>query len=278
MIEFEANFDAVAELMGALQGVAVGLDEQSYLGAIIRDAHHLAANAFDIAAAATTQANGSLNHVYEFGVAGITAGPPRISDPTSQEARLYEHTITGIGGTQDIGYTFRPARVPNPQPTTASTGVESKYLQKLSGRKYIFWNKAFVMETGQEVDIHAKHGDYLFVPFYGDTALDPKNSKGFVLWNSKRLGPILTNPGKTVKGNFTQFWMLWWEADGNKIMSGEMSKYINYDIEKAVAEAARAAEAATMKPVQSTNITAAASKARNLMKRLFGAGRKERSL
>lgn len=278
MISFKANFDAIGQLAGSFQGISEEMASPNYMQALIRDAHDAAADAFDVAAAATARANHSISHVYEYGNPGITPGPANFNDPTSPAARLYEHVITGRGNTQNIGFVFRPAREPNPQPTAASTGVSSIYLQKLSDREYIFYNRAYVMETGQEVEIHPKNGNFLFVPFYGQAPLDDKNNKGFMLWNATRNGPIVTNPGRKTQGNFSQFWMLWWQADGEALMRAKMTEAINYDVAIAVQEASRAMQATALKPVEAVSVTAAAGKARNFIKRLFGAGRRERNL
>lgn len=255
------NLESVGDMMGSLEGISEGMDSKEYMQSLIEQAHGQASNAFDVAAAATAAA-GHLQHVYEFGVTGITQGKPKFPNPLDQSARLWIHTIRGQGGQQDIGYTFRPAFNRNPQPTTASTGVPSKYLRKLSRRKYVFWNKAFVMETGQTVINKAKRGDFLFVPFNGKPAQDTNNKRGFVLWNSNRLGPIQTVPGQTTKGTFTAFWLRWWGSQGQEIIEDSMRQQLSIDIRKANEAAARKAEALAMKPVQSVNPVAASNKAK----------------
>lgn len=272
--EFEANFDAIGELVGSLQGIGQGLNEQDYMAGLIRDAHSLAANAFDLAAAATAKAGGGLSHVYEFGTAGITPGPVFFDDPTAADARLWVHTIVGTGGNQEIGFSFRPAVEPNPQPTPASTGVSQQELNKLSGREYVFWNKAFVMETGEAVQIASRSGDYVFVPFYGDPSDDPSNTKGYMMYNTAAKGALTFSPGHSVRGNFTQFWGTWWASEGEAIMSERMTEYVNYDIKTAMAEATKAANAAAVKPVETIDIFGSANRARMVLKRLFGIKRK----
>jgi hypothetical protein len=244
-----------------------GLNDDDYMAGLIRSAHGEVATAFDVAAAATAQ-TGRLSHMYEFGVPGITAGPPKILDPTSAAARLWEHTLIGRGGSQDIGYTIRPATIPNPQPTVESTGVASKYLAKLSRRKYVFYNKAFVIETGQTVTIRPKNGRFLFVPFYGHPSrYDVENTRGYMMSR----GPIVMQPGAANRGAFTSTWMSWWGSAGAELMENKMRATITKDIALAQARAGTAANSARMKSVTLTNIAAAAGRGYTKGKKAFGA-------
>jgi hypothetical protein len=266
--EILTNLEAIGDMIGALSGIGSGLDEQAYMEGLIKSAHGHAATAFDIAAAATAK-TGHMTHVYEYGVMGITRGEPRFADPTLPNARLYVHTLMGEGGNMDIAYTFRTARQPNPKPTPEDTGVDSRYLSLLSGRKYYFYNKALVMETGRVVTIKPKNGNFLFVPFYGEPSRDPTNNRGYMMWDSSRHGPLFARPGASSKGQFTAFWMNWWEAAGGKIMYEQMEKTVTADIEIAMAEATKRAQAESMKPVQSTNMLGAINTAKTIFNRIF---------
>jgi hypothetical protein len=273
--EVLTNLEAVGDMVGAFLGISEGLTEQAYMDGLIRQAHGKASNAFNMAAVATARA-GALSHVFEFGTEGITRGPGKYPDGTDPRARLWIHTLTGPGGTKDIGYTFRPAKERNPQPTTADTGVASKYLSRLSKRKYVFWNKAYVMETGRPVAIRAKNSDFLFVPFYGEPPTDPSYTRGFLMWDSKRYGPIINRPGRSTKGSFTKFWMGWWASEGGSIMQTEMEKSVTMDIEKVIAEMGKKMAAESMKPVEAVNIAATAASSKSFFGRLFSAANSKR--
>lgn len=267
--EVLSNLESIGELVGSLKGIQLGLEEDDYIEGLIRQAHGKASNAFNVAAAATAGA-GYLSHVFEYGVPGITPGPPRFADPTAPEARLYEHTLVGRGGQMDIGYTFRPAVVRNPQPTTARTGVPSRYLAKLSKRKYVFWNRAYVMETGETVDIVPKSNGLLFVPFYGEPSMNGGN-RGYMMFP----GSVSLQPGKNTKGQFTSFWLRWWASSGNEIIEQDMRKSVMLDLERAMAKAAENAQTETVKPVQATNIAGAATQAMAYTKKFFSMFRKD---
>lgn len=267
--EVLSNLESIGDLIGALSGISAGLDDEIYMEGIIKSAHGHAATAFDIAAAATAK-TGRINHVYEYGVMGITKGLPKFADPTDPRARLYLHELIGAGGNQDIAYTFRPATQPNPAPTPEDTGVDSKYLSKLSKKKYYFYNRAFVMETGRVVEIKPQNGNFLFVPFYGEPSRNPLYTRGHILWDASKKGPLYARPGASTRGEFEGFWMNWWGAAGSKIMYTEMEKYVTMDIESAMLEAKRASVEA-MKPVQESNILGAVASAKALFGKIFKA-------
>lgn len=263
-----SNLESIGDIVGALAGISQGMDEDIYMEGLIKSAHGHAATAFDMAAAATAK-TGTMSHVYEYGVMGVTRGAPRFADPTALNARLYYHRLVGHGGTQDIEYSFRPAKQPNPKPTPESTGVDSMYLSKLSNRQYFFYNKAYVMESGQVVSIKPKNGNFLFVPFYGDASQDPTNTRGYMMWDSRRMGPLQSRPGRSTKGDFTKFWLTWWGSMGSKMMYAQMEESVTMDIELAMAEAAKKAQAESMKPVQETSITGAMASAKSMFSKIF---------
>lgn len=263
-----SNLEAIGDLVGALAGIDSAVDDESYMEGLIKSAHGKAATAFDIAAAATAK-TGRFTHVYEYGVMGITRGQPRFAEPTDPRARLYVHRLVGHGGEQDIEYTFRPATQPNPRPTPEDTGVDSKYLSKLSDRQYFFYNKAYVMETGRVVEIKPKNGNFLFVPFYGEPPRNMLNTRGYMMWDARRHGPLYNRPGKSTKGEFTQFWMAWWESAGSQIIQADMEKSVTMDIDMAMAEATKRAAVENMKPVTETDMPGTIASAKSLFSKIF---------
>lgn len=256
-LQLHTNMEGIAEIIGAVEGMADRMDED-YLSGLILEAHRLASDEFDMVATATAAASGRLSHVFEYGVPGITRGPTRHSDPTSPEARLWMHSIIGGQGVFDINYIFRPAKTPNPQPTTASTGVESKYLRKLSRRKYIFFQRALVMETGQEVTIKSKSGRRLFVPFYGRESDNPNNTRGYAMVP----GPIRVQPGRESIGNFTSFWNAWWQSEGEEIVRLSIEGNVRRDAEEIIRTGEIEAGKQRMEPIHLVNISQTANGAR----------------
>lgn len=260
-IKFEVNLDALSEIIGAAMGVTEAVDESTYLSGLIEAAHYAASIEFDQAAAATAS-GGRLTHMFEYGVPGITRGPARFPDPTSESARLWMHTMTGFGQDKEISFAFRPALAPNPRPTTRDTGVPSRYLRKLSRRKYVFREKAIITELGETVRLRPKNGNLLFVPFYGDESDNPTNTKGFMMYpyapNNK---PIEVMPGRSQAGSFTKFWTGWWAARGERSMSESMEAAVNADFQEAMKLAAAKANSTIVKPPSENDIIGSGARA-----------------
>lgn len=263
------NLNGLGVLLGGLEGLTEA-ENDAYMGSVIRAAHRKTTNIFDLVAAATARA-GVIQHMWEYGTPGITQGRPEHTDPTTPDARLYVHQINGRGPVQDIGFGFRPAKTRNPNPTVANTGVSSKYLQKLSKRKHVFWNKAMVMETGQEVTIAPKNGRFLFIPFRGEGSETVGNKKNFVLWDAMKLGPITVQPGRQVAGNFTSFWFSWWNSEGERVMSSAMLEDVNYDIAVAIqkTEARAQAEGRKLTRAESASVRYAYKRSQKLTEAMF---------
>lgn len=249
------NLDALGKVIGAVNGLE-GLNEDLYMNSIIKIAHKKAANAFDIAAAATAAAQGNMSHMYEYGVPGITRGPARFTSGSQKAAHLYVHTLDQRHEGSTINYVFRPAEIPNPRWTTKDTGVPSRFLKKLSNKKYLFKNRAFVTETGRSVNIAPKDGGkYLFIPFGPGVA--PKNPDsptakyGFTYYNYETKGPLKVKPGRTNVGAFSKFWTAWWSTEGQYKLTESMQADVLEDFDKALGAAAASAVSGKLSSVLS---------------------------
>lgn len=256
MINFMVDLDALAEIAGTYDGLNKSFSNSLYVDGMANAAHDDASREFDLTAAASAGA-GYLTHMYEYGVQGITKGTGRFSDPTSPAARLWVHNLTGRGGAYDVNFTFRPATQENPRPSTGGTGVPSKYIRYISRRKYVFRNKAMVMETGQEVSIRPKRGSLLFVPFYGDPG--PRGT-GYMMWNADTLGPINVQPGRTTTGTFTAFWENWWRTAGIKSINSYIAEAVSIDTGLALKAAQGRSAKLSPKPVASGAAALAATR------------------
>lgn len=261
MINFQTSTDAIGDLIGTIYGLEA-INDPDYIDSLVTAAHAKAADQFDLAVASSASA-GHLTHVYEYGVPGITRGPTRFTDPTSPAARLYVHNLARQGAGHSIGFVFRPAVIANPQPTTAHTGVPSKYLRKLSRRKYVFRQRAMVMETGMEVEIKPTRGNLLFVPFYRQESRNPLNKRGFMMYPySPKNVPIVAVPGRETKGTFATFWQGWWSGAGSTIMGQSIQKDVNADVAAALKLSATRAAKERVEPV-GAGITSTVKKAQS---------------
>lgn len=233
---FVSNLDALGKVIGAVSAMDEGYNQQ-YINSVIRAAHGKTKTAFDIAAAAAAQASGNMSHMYEYGVPGITRGPAMFTSGAEDTAHLYVHTLDTRHDGATINYVFRPAVVRNPRPTTEYTGVPSRFLKKLSRRKYVFKNRAFITETGKSVSISGN--PYLFIPFGKDGPRNPNNSNAkynFMFYNTEIRGPIKARPGRKNRGAFSAFWASWWAGEGSKKLSKSMEDDIVEDFNKIMSD------------------------------------------
>ena len=227
---FLVDFSGITDLIGTIEGIVDGADDSAYMDGIINAAHNVASLEFDVDAAATAAA-GNITHMYEFGTTGITRGQPRLGDPTSPEARLWVHNISGKGKTRDISFVYREAVVPNPKPSATFYGVPTSVIRKLSKRKYTFRNKAAVNELGLTVHIRPKEKPFNFVPFYGKGShLYPNRT--YIFRPIEGRPPMKSTPGKEsgMAGTFNTFWTTWWSSRGQELLQGDVSKTFNKDV------------------------------------------------
>lgn len=244
-MHFDINLGEVAQLIGTIYGIEKSVKTNIYIDHLMRAAHAEAASQFNKDIAAQAIATQRFNHMYEWGTAGINKGrTSRNMNPLNPDAMLWKHRLTGGRGKhKGIDWTFRASKVPVPQPTTAKTKVAREYLDKLSGRKHIFYWKAPIIESGMKVMLRPKYAKAIFVPFYGKPR-SPKLSerdreRGFIFHK----GPLLNVPshgsiqGRDLKGNFTAFWEQWWNSTGEAVLAGAMMKAVDAQMLEAIARA-----------------------------------------
>lgn len=235
-MEFMIDLESVSALIGAMEGVSEVANSEAYMNELIQAAHAKVTDEFDMQIAADAMATTSLNHMYEWGTAGINRGrTTRRLNPLSPEARLWQHRLTGRGKNQAASFAFLPSKVPVPLPTTEKTGISSKYLKNLK-RKHIFWNKAAVMESGTPVTIKPKAGGKLFIPHMGQT---PRNARPIDIARGFTMTPnsVTLRPGGNNAGTFTAYWERFWEGRGSGEMQAHMEKGFMQDLERVMAEA-----------------------------------------
>lgn len=227
---------SVSAAIGAIDGADEVTREEGYLTDLMKAAHTDVADEFNMMITAHAAASRTLNHMFEWGTSGINTGrTTRRINPMSPEARLWLHTYTGTGKSGAVGFTFLPSHVPVPKPTTTRTGIDQKYLSKLKG-KHIFWNKAFVMESGTTVTIRPAPGKKLFIPHMGRSPSNIKASdlaKGFTMYPRS----VELTPGQNSAGTFTAYFKQFWETKGQKSMEANVFKTFNTDLTKALRKA-----------------------------------------
>lgn len=246
-MRWDINLGEVAQMVGSIYGVTETVKTSYYIDALMRYAHSEAAQQFNRDIAAQAIATQMFNHMYEWGTAGINKGrTTRRMNPLSPEAMLWEHRLSGgRSRSKGIDWKFRASKVPVPQPTTAKTKVAREHLDRLSGRKHIFFWKAPIIEYGMKVKLRPKYANAIFVPFYGKPRsphLSPEDRKrGFIFHK----GPLTNVPGhgtiqgRDLAGNFTAFWESWWNGAGSQILESKMNGAVDKHVEEAFARAGK---------------------------------------
>lgn len=234
-MKYLVDLASLASTIGAMQGIDDAADSDQYMSNLLESAHTKAAEEFDLEVIAAATASGSMNHMFEWGTAGINKGrTTRRMNPNNPEAKLWKHTFTGSGKNREADYIFEPSKVPVPLPTTAKTGISQQYLSKLKG-KHIFWNKAAVMEAGTPVHISPKNkGGKLFIPHMDNpppSARPIDIARGFTMYS----GTVTVTPGAHSAGTFEAFWKRFWDGRGSKIMEEEINRSFREDMDRALA-------------------------------------------
>lgn len=260
-ITYMVDLEQVATTIGAIELAATYADTDRYIARLINAAHSKAARAFDAEAISKAMTTQTLNHMFEWGTAGINNGKTtRRMRPDSPEAKLWHHTITGAGRDKAVGFIFDASKVPVPQPTTTKTGISQEYLSKVKG-KHIFWNKAAIMESGTPVKIKPKNGGKLFIPLngYDSPSLRPiDKARGFIMTRKS----VTVVPGGRHAGTFNALWERFWEGTGQVIMQADMEEGLQAHLEQVKLKAEHTSP--RMAPASSNQVSKAVAKGRAL--------------
>lgn len=263
-MRWDINLGQVAQLIGTVYGADKAVKTNVYIDSLMRAAHADATKQFDMDLAAQAAATQMFNHMYEWGTIGINKGrTSRRMSPLNPEAQLWKHRLSGgTGRTKGIDFTFRASKVPVPQPTTAKTRVSREHLDRLSGRKHIFYWKAPIIESGMKVKLRPKYAKAIFVPFYGQPRsphlTSAQRRRGFLYHK----GPLTNIPGhgtiqgRDLAGNFTAFWETWWNTAGNSIIANNMADEFNEHLREILAMAGKAGKTNTNKSFRFEILTA----------------------
>lgn len=222
------DFNEVTDIIGAIRGIDDVAETSYYIDDLLRVGHAIAAEQFDIDTAAAAAAGHHLNHMYEWGTAGINRGEGMAMNPLSKAAQLWVHRFGGRNGKRSIDFEFKPSVIPVPLPTPQSSGIPAEELQKGPFRRHVFHWKAPVMELGLTVHIRPDQAKALWVPV----------RPGFFIFTKKTLTVV---PGRRLAGNFTTHWLGWWSATGLDMINGIVQGEFQGDLDAAI----KAANAST---------------------------------
>lgn len=231
-IEFKADFSSAIQMLGAGMALGAAGSDRSYFDDIIKAAWHMAENEFNLEAAAYASAGGRIRHMYEWGTLGINTGRTNMRpDPMSDRARLWTTHLTGSGMARVLSYTFDPSIAYVPKPTVRDTGMDPEVIDML--KDHVFTWKARVFESGETVTIFPTEAKMLLIPFYNGPppGTPPKDvERGYRM----SMGPHTFSPGEQTQGEFSAFWLKFWEGRGNEIMSKHVEEQLEMDFYPAI--------------------------------------------
>lgn len=266
-----SNLEEIASIIGTFQGVSEAAQDERFINQILMKANERTLDKFNKKAAERSAAvknlNRNFNHMYEYGVAGITPGTQTISDPTSQAARLWVFKSIGRGKAINTFVTFRDAVQPNPlpkqRPDLKKFNVPADVVSRMSNRRYVFRRRAEMTEYGQSVSIVPVRAKALIFP-------SRENEKGYGFWH-KNMGPMENSlNGETKNGAskhkmaFTNYFLAWWDSEGADMV--RQSAFQSFAARIGAAQRARAREN-NLKPAQATDISGTTAKAKKIAKK-----------
>lgn len=259
-----SNLEQLAEAIGSYIGLMEGLETKTYMDTLITKAYARTALEFNKHAAAQAISSRGLEHMWEYGTAGISErGVIKYGNPLSQSARLWKNTLIGKGGVKTISFVILPAKSLVPPHDLEEIEVAREDMPPLKVetglRKYKFPNKAAIYESGVNVSLAPRQATMLFIPIKTEGmptkyAGDPK--KGFVWTQAHTYSPGLMSD---TKGRFTGLFGGWWAGIGAELMSSRM----RLEVEKDLVEATTGIRPARkITSAQATSIAAAVERGR----------------
>ena len=74
------------------------------------------------------------------------------------------------------------------------------------------------------------------MPFGPEGPRNPKYAGRTYIWHR---GPIRSVPGKTYAGNFSKFWIAWWNTEGDRVMTDAVESMVSTKMQTMVDKAGR---------------------------------------
>lgn len=226
-IEMMVDMSALDEMMGVTFALGTIGKESRYMSDLMWAAFGITNGEFNREIVAYATASGRMGHMFEWGTIGINTSPSNMQlNPADPRARLWKPVFKfyGRGTSGTLDYKFQSSVGTVPKPPADKTGISQGVLNKL--KNHIFWNKAFVMETGAPVTITPKANNkrqLLFVPNIW------KGDEGYTMYRKSTSPDISANTA----GTFTAMWEVYWKGEGEKRMQAYVLSSFETDIEKA---------------------------------------------
>jgi hypothetical protein len=229
MVQMNIDMSGVIKGLGAVGALNSTLQTAEYLDLVIDNAFDLANKRFLVEAEAYAMATGDLGHMYEWGTIGVNKwASSRKMKANTEEARLWHTEFIGNKGDRVLTWQWKPSFTTVPVPTKKDTGMSTEVIKKLkskNGTKYIFHQKARIMEMGESVRTKFETGSdskFLLFPAWEWSRADMRPEdvrRGYAI--TKKTDDEVKPGNKAYQGNFTYFWMSYWEGRGAETMQAE---------------------------------------------------------
>lgn len=229
VVSVASDSTELQQALGVMMGITMATDRRS--SDIVRLAHAEMARAFDDELAAATMSNQSAFwHVFEW-----DGSSPAVSQP------LYRQMLYGRGKQMEATYEWKLSKrpIPTPEERKASSmfagdpinNVPDWMINKLSGKSYVFRNKAAVMEYNFPTVVRPrKKNGRLMVPNATGFSMEMQTPMNF---NYKFPQQNMGGHGSGTAGNFTRFWLGWWSSRPNDVFEKTVRHVVDNDIEEA---------------------------------------------
>lgn len=200
MIKVEADLGAFANYNGMVAGFTQEIKTDKFKRAMVEHLHFKMMDAFNVHIDAFAIANRlRLWHMYEW---------RRVGDPS---ARLWEPVKRGRGGTIITTIQFKPSKtfIPDVEersnnPNDPVSKWPSEMIQRMSNKKYVFYNKAYVMENNIEITIRPRTSS-------GRLIIPNQNAKwGFYMLPKGKSATVRSPGGQNTTGGFRWAWEMYW--------------------------------------------------------------------
>jgi hypothetical protein len=224
-LNLQADLSGVIDFLASGNALTSAVQDPEYLDAIGDQAYSDADHQFNIEAVTAGKA-GLIPHMFEWGTVGINNAKTNMRpNGLSPAARLWETFTDGTGIDRDVWFTYKPSMAYVPKPTRRETGMDPEIIANMKPAKFRW--KAEVMEEGQEVTIRPRKGHFLLIPAR-------KANKRWMSDYDRARGFTITRKEVTVQhtqyyGNFTTFWLKFWETTGGEILDKSLERQIKKD-------------------------------------------------
>lgn len=232
-IHLNGDFGELALKMGQVSGMSKKVTTKAFVDDLVKVTHAAMTEKFDQFVDMTYLNDSStLHHVYEW---GVPVGNPY--------ARLWKHKLLGGGGDRNATWDWRASKRPIPTPAQRAgkahdpmSGLSMEDLHKFSDRKYIFYWKAPVMESGMSAIVAPVNVDRVMFPAWTDGG-------GAELRFGSPESVVDSPGGEETTGSFTAIWSSWWSMEAPAAFDEEVGRPVERLIGDAVREKTRAGTA-----------------------------------